>query len=585
MFILFLLILALTATILLISYLYKNEKKGLLYKEFMLSFIFLAMHIVPLIFQILFKDTTIPAIFFDNFSYIGAMGDTICFLLAALTYNNPKINLKKFWPLLIMPVFSLAVLWTNKYHHLFYKVYSIDMSEIVGGIIGNIYVIYTYVIMFLAFSIFIYKSIKNSGFFSKQTFLIILAGIIPVVGNILGTLKILPITIYVTPILFVFTIWFCSIAIIKYKALNITPITTRAVIDVMSDAFIVVSNDGTIVDDNKTFNQIINNNFKLNKDDNLFDFIKENKLCKEEDLKKDIENCRLKSQTIIKECSFKLKDGVKYFELDIQPIKAKKGNNYIATLLLFKDITQHKKDIETIKEKQDIIVKQGQLSSIGELAGGMAHDINTPISAIKSGILMFKDMLGQRTPQELEILQRMDNCADKIIKIVNSMRNQIRNLGSDQIVDFKISDSITDIKVLAYNELTKHNCTLDINIVDDVFIKGDPTKFGQVITNLVVNAIQAYSQGGGKVEIRVSNIPKNMVLISITDYAGGIDEKIKPYIFKNILTTKGTKGTGLGLYLAYSIIKGSFDGDITFESEIGKGTTFYITLPRSNKKE
>ncbi|MNV50546.1 Sensor protein EvgS precursor [compost metagenome] len=71
-----------------------------------------------------------------------------------------------------------------------------------------------------------------------------------------------------------------------------------------------------------------------------------------------------------------------------------------------------------------------------------------------------------------------------------------------------------------------------------------------------------------------------MAMIKITDFAGGIDDSIKPYIFKNILTTKGTIGTGLGLYLAYSVIKGVFGGDITFESEKGLGTTFYITIPK-----
>lgn len=236
--------------------------------------------------------------------------------------------------------------------------------------------------------------------------------------------------------------------------------------------------------------------------------------------------------------------------------------------------------IDNLKTKQDIIVKQGQLSSIGELAGGMAHDINTPIAAIKTSIVMFRDMLGKRTPDEMEILQNMDNCADKIIKIVNSVRNQIRNLGSDQNIDFKISDVINDIKIMAFNELSKHHCELISDIEDDIVVTGDPTKFSQVITNLVVNAIQAYDEKGGKVIVKVMKAPNDTILITVTDFAGGIPDEIKPYIFKNILTTKGITGTGLGLYLAYSVIKGVFKGDITFESEKNNGTTFYITIPK-----
>lgn len=238
--------------------------------------------------------------------------------------------------------------------------------------------------------------------------------------------------------------------------------------------------------------------------------------------------------------------------------------------------------IKELQEKQDIIVKQGQLASIGELAGGVAHDINTPISAIKSGILMFREMLGQRSADEMELLQRMDNCADKIINIVNSMRNQIRNLGGTTNVTFKISDVINDIRIITYNEVAKHRCELIVNIEDDISVTGDPTKLGQVITNLIVNAVQAYGDKSGKVEVNLVKAPNNMAMVKITDYAGGIDDNIKPYIFKNILTTKGTIGTGLGLYLAYSVIKGVFSGDITFESEKGVGTTFYMTLPRAD---
>ena len=70
-----------------------------------------------------------------------------------------------------------------------------------------------------------------------------------------------------------------------------------------------------------------------------------------------------------------------------------------------------------------------------------------------------------------------------------------------------------------------------------------------------------------------------MAIIEVTDYAGGLDESITPFIFKNILTTKGTSGTGLGLYLSYSVIKGNFNGEITFETKKGEGTTFTIAIP------
>jgi signal transduction histidine kinase len=161
------------------------------------------------------------------------------------------------------------------------------------------------------------------------------------------------------------------------------------------------------------------------------------------------------------------------------------------------------------------------------------------------------------------------------------MRNQIRNLGSDQKFNFKISEVINDVKIIAYNEFQKNKCELIVDIEDDLSVYGDPTKLGQVFTNLFLNSIQAYNEQSGKIEVSVVKAPENKVMVKVRDYAGGIPDKIKEFVFKNILTTKGTKGTGLGLYLAYSVIKGEFSGDITFESVEGEGTTFYIILNRA----
>ena len=93
-----------------------------------------------------------------------------------------------------------------------------------------------------------------------------------------------------------------------------------------------------------------------------------------------------------------------------------------------------------------------------------------------------------------------------------------------------------------------------------------------------MNAIQAYNGEHGEIKLRAYEENSNTV-ISITDNAGGIPKKIADGLFKEILTTKGTKGTGFGLYFSKSMIKAEFNGDISFETEEGVGTTFYIKIP------
>lgn len=528
-------------------------------------------------------NINIDPIYCDYITYIG-----ICFappiaLLMSLSYSGIKIGRKFKTSLFVIPLLSLLLLWTNDFHHLFYKVYSVNFNDAVYGPIFNLNATYSYVMMITFILIISLSSIKKSGFFSIQTILIVFGSLVPCVVNVLGTLRIINMSIYITPISFVITLTCYAIAIIKYKALNITPVAFRTVIDTMSDAFIVISDDGTIVDKNLTFENIFKKVLRVNKDENLFEMIEASKLLDLNDLKGHIYETRNEKKIVKEEYHIVNKGFNKYFEIDIHPIRAKHAAEYIGTLLLFKDITQHKLDIKEIEDKQEVIVKQGQLVSIGELAGGVAHDINTPISAIKTGLQLLQEMYTPRDDTEKELLMRMSNCTEKIIKIVNSMRNQIRNLGSDQKYNFKISEVINDVKIIAYNEIQKGNCDLNINIEDDLSVYGDPTKLGQVFTNLLINAIQAYDGKGGKIEISVSKAPENKVMVKVRDYAGGIPEKIKDFVFKNILTTKGTKGTGLGLYLAYSVIKGEFSGEITFDSTEGQGTTFYIVLDKADE--
>jgi signal transduction histidine kinase len=240
---------------------------------------------------------------------------------------------------------------------------------------------------------------------------------------------------------------------------------------------------------------------------------------------------------------------------------------------------------EKLARQQDIMLKQEQLSVLGEMAGGMAHDINTPISAINTAITMLSKKTADE--RELAILKNMQVSTDRIISIVTSMRNQVRNMGSDAKETFSLNTMVSDLNVIIQNELKKSGCTFSEDIKEEIFIYGERTKLGQVLTNLVVNGIQAYTSNEkkGNVTLHAETEGKDTCLIEIIDEAGGIPEKVQPYIFNNIMTTKGSKGTGLGLYLASTVIKGVYEGEISFETVVGKGTKFIIRIPMKKEEQ
>ena len=133
------------------------------------------------------------------------------------------------------------------------------------------------------------------------------------------------------------------------------------------------------------------------------------------------------------------------------------------------------------------------------------------------------------------------------------------------------------------------NALIELNVIMKIepttTLHGNVNSLVQVVNNMISNAIQAYNGEPNKlIEIIIDKDDSN-IIISVKDYASGLPEIVKEKLFKEMVTTKGKKGTGLGLFMSYSNIKGNFNGEITVESEEGKGTMFNIILPIQQKRK
>ena len=376
---LILLIVAAIANITLLYIITKSLNKNQLRVVFSCNLINLLICIMGQIFQILFAEKfNIPPIYFDYFVYIGTCFLPISVFFTGKVFVNTKIKLKKRYLLLfIIPITSLIVLWTNNFHHLFYINYSVNLSECIYGPYSIIHNLYSYLLLFIGLFYLLRYAIKNSGFFSKQSLLILLGISIPVVINILGTFKIISMTIYYTPMSFTLTIIFCALAIFKFNFLGATPIALQKIVDRISDSYIVLSDDGTITDFNQTFLSTFNIKKKTElRGQNFEKFLKETNLYL--NFKK-IKNALPKVRNSDKTITFDLyiKKIERHFHIEINSILSEGSS--LGTLILFKDITQHIEDMETIKNNQDILMERERLASLGQLIGGIAHNLKTPI--------------------------------------------------------------------------------------------------------------------------------------------------------------------------------------------------------------
>ena len=579
-------------------YLAKGKKKNQLKEMFTCALSLLILWSIGLIMQItLAEPLNIEPIYFDYIVYIGACFVPVTVFFIGLIFANTKIKFKKKYLLLcIVPIISLLVLWTNDYHHLFYKNYSVDFQVNEYGPYATIHNIYSYILLAIGIIYLLRFSIKNSGFFSKQSMLMVVGISVPVIVNVLGTFKIIPMSIYITPITFTVTILMCAIAIFKFQFLGVAPIALQKIVDRISDSYIVIDDNNNIIDFNKTFLET----FKLKSENvrskGLFEILSGSKSYKADldKLSKSIEKAKNKNKAISYEIKFEKIN--KYFTIEIATISS--DNSTLGTLILLKDITQHKEDLETIQNNQDVLMERERLASLGQLIGGIAHNLKTPIMSIAGAVEGLEQLIREydesiddplvNSQDHHEIAQEMQTWMPKIrthveymSDVITTVKGQAVALSNDEDVFFTVGELVKKVNILMKHELKNAYTYLNVMMRTDenLTLKGDVNSLVQVVNNMISNSIQAYNgQRDKNIDLEV-NKKGNEVIFSVRDYAGGLPKEVQDKLFKEMVTTKGKNGTGLGLYMSYSNIKARFGGDITFDVSSGKGTTFNIILP------
>ena len=540
----------------------------------------------------------IQPIYFDYFTYIGVVFLPVFLYIASQVFTKPNFKIKKYHLLLFfIPILSLLIIWTNDFHHLFYKYYSIYMTEYVTGPYAMIHLLYTYSLLIISLVTLLKYSIKQRKKLSAQSTLFLLALAIPVVVNIIGILGLAEITIYYTPITFSISFLLLFIAIFKFDFLNINTIATQFIIRAITDSYLVLNRDNEIT----LCNEVFLNNFSFNKENllnhNIFNIKEIQTEFSKDDLEICIELVKTTKKKISTEKYFKRID--KYFSIDISPIL--KNDTYIGTLIILKDVTEKEHDKLQIKANQDLLVEQERLASLGQMIGGIAHNLKTPIFSIAGGLEGLSDLIKEFdesiddpevTSQDMhDIAKDMNVWITKLREhvsymsdVITTVKGQTVTMSESQNAKFTVKELFDHVVILMQHELKEKLTTLNIsnNVPYNSSIYGNINSLVQVINNLISNAIEAYLNTDRDRIINLSanyNESDKNIIISIEDFGPGLPEKVQEKVFKEMITTKGKYGTGLGLFMSYSNIKAHFKGELSFKTEKDKGTTFIISIP------
>ncbi len=577
----------------------RKKQKSTLYSLFRVLFLLLSLHVVALILLFYFKDIILnmdTLMYIDAISYISTCNLPVILFFISSIYENKETNLKKYWYLFIIPILSIIIIFTNPLHHLFCKSYAINVADVQLEPYFYVHMLYTYLLILVAFIKLIKTSISKAGFLSFGTILIILGACAPIIPNLLASLQLISMDTYITPIPYLITAICFYISIFKLNSFDAVPIALKNIVDIMTDAFIVVEKDGTITYSNNAFNTNLSKMIGIKLNDNFYNIINTNKKLKLSKLNNLIKKSEKNNTVETFDWSF---NSEKYFEISAQPVISTKGRKkVIGTLIIFKDTTQHMLDMQTIKNNQDMLLERERLASLGQLIGGIAHNLKTPIMSISGAAEGLTDLVKEyeasvgdpevTVQDHHDIAKDMKDWIEKIHSyteymsdIITAVKGQAVTMSEEQAVSFTLDELVKRVNILMKHELK--NALVELNVSmqvnEQTVLKGNINSLVQVINNMISNAIQAYD---GKPDNKIDLILKkenNNIIISVKDYGCGLPDEVQKKLFKEMITTKGKNGTGLGLFMSYSTIRAHFNGNMTFETEQGKGTTFNIILP------
>lgn len=259
--------------------------------------------------------------------------------------------------------------------------------------------------------------------------------------------------------------------------------------------------------------------------------------------------------------------------------------------------------ITQIQNNQNMLMEKERLASLGQLIGGISHNLKTPIMSISGAAEGLTDLINEYdasigdsevTAEDhhaiandmREWIEKIHSYTAYMSDIITAVKGQAVKLSENENDEFTIKELLNRVNILMKHEIRNASLTLntEIQVPDSTTLHGDINSLVQVINNLITNAIQSYN-GKKDGSIDLSAIVKDSnIVISVTDHGCGMPKDVQEKLFKTMITTKGKNGTGLGMFMSYSTIRGHFNGDITFETEIGKGTTFNIIIPLLERK-
>lgn len=536
----------------------------------------------------------------------GSITPTLYLCISLAFLKNWEKMPRKGWLLFVIPALNSLVVWTNPLHHLQYKVFSIVKSEVVFGPYMMVSGTYCYICLILAIVLMINFARHNpTRLYILQCSLFALSGLCPLAVSLVSTVtSSLPIT--ATPLSFLPVILSNGVAIYRLHILDIKPLATQLVMNSISDAYMILSDNGLVISYNRPFADIFTTHYGLTEGSRLLDFeVKDGDSAGSVvyNLITSVESSRTAMTTISYEQPIITGEGKNiykaYYIVEISPVIL--NGQFSGNVVLFKDVTQLKNSMQKLQDNQARMMEQERLAFLGQMIGGLAHNLKTPIMGISGCVSSAQALVeecrmslddDQVTREDyLEMFGEIEDWFQKIREssaymsdIITAIKGQATTVVSSEDSFFTIDELFKRVTLLMRHELFSSHSQLDIeyNNERNTAIRGDINNLIQVLDNFISNSVYARCENV-TIKLGVMRDEENLK-IYVKDNGPGISPKVKERLFKEMVTSKGTQGTGLGLYISQAVVHGNFGGNLWHEDNPEGGAIFGMSIPLERTK-
>ena len=521
--------------------------------------------------------TGVSYMMLNNVCYMG-----ICFAPVAVLYLGQVILQPDWQPkrvhaaFLVIPLISVAMVYTNPLHQLFFVRFSLYSSEAVYGAYYYFHSVYSYGCIVVGIVMMLVASTRSSGIFSIQSLLVMGGVLITLILNVMYSFGVGHLPFSISMVAFTFTMICFAIAFLRYRFTTTLPITLRQVVDLISDGYLVVDGSLNILAYNRALLRLFPEPVDISLGMDLHSFFGKYFVDASCDDFLELQASAVERQETVSAEWHILGDACVCAE--ITPVM--RNNAHIGSIMLLRDITQSKLLIEAT---------QAASRAKGDFLSHMSHEIRTPLSAIIGMI-----NIGMNTGD----IEKKDYCferADSASKHLLGLINDILDMSKIEADKFELSNSEFNLEKMLKNITNVANIKAEEKQLDfvvhisktvPVCIESDELRLSQVITNLLTNAIK-FTPEQGAIVLSIDKIGEEegddvRLRIEVSDTGIGISKEQQERLFTSFgqadtSITRKYGGTGLGLAISKRIVE-LMSGEIWIESELGVGSKFIFTM-------